>query len=354
MTKPIIDPELAALMQPLPKDKLDKLHASLDAEGCLDSLKVWDRDGESVLLDGHNRLAYCEEHGIAYTTETIPGVTDTASAVLWMANFDDERREKTTWWRGVLGLAIWATIPRRDREGANYDYEAKRFGSASTMSRRCDEPLQSAARAAGTSDVYLAAVRYIKDHLPETTTAADMAEEMAWRSLPLVEDHSKKDVPWTRVQHVPRPDRASKETKEIHNPLLDKLESPDPDYGPRVVHKAGKLAEARAALYGVSDDQMQHVVRSVFYQCMDGNPGFGDVDKINALVDKMCGVEKEHLEPDFHARWGTFVKRIAAITAEAREQWLPDADTIPDEEWQRFLDIYQDAVAALRELHDVS
>jgi hypothetical protein len=49
----VIDPEFRALIPPLTEDEQQQLVANLEADGCLDSLKVWMRDDGQppVLLD---------------------------------------------------------------------------------------------------------------------------------------------------------------------------------------------------------------------------------------------------------------------------------------------------------------
>jgi hypothetical protein len=64
-----IDKDFQARIPKLKPSELSQLEASILAEGCRDPLVVWSRDGkEDVLVDGHNRLSICEQHGIPYKT----------------------------------------------------------------------------------------------------------------------------------------------------------------------------------------------------------------------------------------------------------------------------------------------
>jgi hypothetical protein len=67
---PQIDPEFASLIPALAPDELARLEASLLAEGCRDPLVVW--EGQSVLLDGHNRHSLCTRHNIPYNIVSLP------------------------------------------------------------------------------------------------------------------------------------------------------------------------------------------------------------------------------------------------------------------------------------------
>jgi hypothetical protein len=65
-----VDPELAGLIPPLSREERHRLEVSLLAEGgCRDPLLVW--EGENILLDGHNRLALCREHGLPFKVKYV-------------------------------------------------------------------------------------------------------------------------------------------------------------------------------------------------------------------------------------------------------------------------------------------
>ena len=62
-----IDPEFQSLIPPLSAEELAQLEASLVADGCQDSLKVW----QGLLLDGHNRYEICTRLGIPFETAAV-------------------------------------------------------------------------------------------------------------------------------------------------------------------------------------------------------------------------------------------------------------------------------------------
>ena len=57
-------PEFQNLIPPLSAEELDQLQNSICADGCIDPLIVW--KGKGILLDGHNRYAYCKANGISF------------------------------------------------------------------------------------------------------------------------------------------------------------------------------------------------------------------------------------------------------------------------------------------------
>ena len=60
----VIDPEFRSLLPLLDKETYAALEANIIANGCRDSLVLWN----GILIDGHNRYAICTEHDIPFTT----------------------------------------------------------------------------------------------------------------------------------------------------------------------------------------------------------------------------------------------------------------------------------------------
>ena len=75
----IIDKEFADLIPPLTEEEYRGLEASIVTEGCRDALIVW----KDILVDGHNRLKICTEHGIAFQVLQ-KEISDRDAVKLWM------------------------------------------------------------------------------------------------------------------------------------------------------------------------------------------------------------------------------------------------------------------------------
>lgn len=90
-----IDPELEAVCLPLSDEEFDLLEKQVIRDGCQDALKVWDRDGELILLDGHNRLKICKKHKLPYDTSTIE-IASIDEAVIWIVDNQKGRRNVAT------------------------------------------------------------------------------------------------------------------------------------------------------------------------------------------------------------------------------------------------------------------
>ena len=64
-----IDPEFRDLIPPLSEVELKQLHDNISDNGCLTPLVVWKEEG--ILLDGHNRYAFCIECGLEYDVKEL-------------------------------------------------------------------------------------------------------------------------------------------------------------------------------------------------------------------------------------------------------------------------------------------
>lgn len=87
-------PELKDFITPLTKEEYKQLEENIVKEGCRDPLTVWDRDGEYILVDGHNRHKICESNEIPFEIEKkdFKGMDETKD---WMIDNQLGRRNLT-------------------------------------------------------------------------------------------------------------------------------------------------------------------------------------------------------------------------------------------------------------------
>jgi len=95
----IIDPEFSSLIPPLSTEEYRALEDSLLSEGCRDALVVWN----TALIDGNNRYAICQEHGIEFQTVERE-FEDRDAAKLWIIDNQLARRNLPPYERGRLAL----------------------------------------------------------------------------------------------------------------------------------------------------------------------------------------------------------------------------------------------------------
>ena len=128
---PRIDADFANLIPPLREDEYAALEQSLIAEGCRDALVVWGE--EKILLDGHNRLIICYEHGIPFNTLSL-NLPSREAAQRWILDNQLARRNLTDKQRKLLmGLRYKA---EKATWGTNQHTRSDHFGHSSTSKTR--------------------------------------------------------------------------------------------------------------------------------------------------------------------------------------------------------------------------
>jgi hypothetical protein len=97
-----VDPEFSARIFPLTDEELSTLKESIAETGIQDGLKVWNRDGDLVLLDGHNRLQIAKETEIISVPVVTVTVTSREEALDWIDRWQLGRRNLTPNQRAIL------------------------------------------------------------------------------------------------------------------------------------------------------------------------------------------------------------------------------------------------------------
>ncbi|WP_338761137.1 hypothetical protein [Massilia sp. METH4] len=95
-----INDMLRAYIEPLTEAEHEALERSLLAEGCRDALVLWG----DVLVDGHNRYAICQKHGIPFRVVQNERFQSMEDVMLWMIDNHLGRRSVSDFQRGVLAL----------------------------------------------------------------------------------------------------------------------------------------------------------------------------------------------------------------------------------------------------------
>lgn len=168
----IIDAEFQALIPALSTEEHALLEQSLLNEGCRDALVVW-RD---TLIDGHNRYALCQKHGIEYKTVE-RDFQDRNEALTWIIQNQLGRRNIAEYTRIKLAERLGVVIA----EQAAARKKASQFGN-DTVYQNSDKPihtLKEVAKIADTSHDTVHKVRVIEANAPAAIKAAVEAEEIS-------------------------------------------------------------------------------------------------------------------------------------------------------------------------------
>ncbi|WUR15722.1 hypothetical protein E7V67_011640 [[Empedobacter] haloabium] len=109
-----INDVLKAYIEPLTEAEHAALERSLLAEGCRDALVLWD----DILVDGHNRYAICQQHGIPFKVIQNTTFKSMEDVMLWMIDNHLGRRSVSDFQRGVLALRKKDILAQRAEEMA--------------------------------------------------------------------------------------------------------------------------------------------------------------------------------------------------------------------------------------------
>ena len=108
---PVALPEFANLLPPLSAEQLERLEADIMENGCYSPLIVT----ESLeLVDGHNRKALCEKHGIPYNM-VVFHFDSRLDAMEWAVNTQKGRRNLSNWELGQIALKLKPELRAKGR-----------------------------------------------------------------------------------------------------------------------------------------------------------------------------------------------------------------------------------------------
>jgi undecaprenyl pyrophosphate synthase len=141
-----ISEELRSFVDPLTAIEYAALERSLLAEGCRDALVLWN----DVLIDGHNRYAICQKHGIEFRTVHNNSFASIEDVMLWMIDNHLARRSVSDFQRGLLALRkkeiVAARTPQRDPEADAASGEGEEAKTAEPPPWSTREEVAKAAR----------------------------------------------------------------------------------------------------------------------------------------------------------------------------------------------------------------
>jgi hypothetical protein len=127
-----VNEALKVYIDPLTPDEHAALERSLLTEGCRDALVLWG----DVLVDGHNRYAICQQHGLPFQTVQNTRFKSIEDVHLWMIDQHLGRRSVSDFQRGVLALRKKAIVA--DRRARFLAHSAAQ--SASNADEQADGP----------------------------------------------------------------------------------------------------------------------------------------------------------------------------------------------------------------------
>ena len=112
--KPLkVNPQFKDLIPPLSEDELRQLTENIRAEGCRDAIKIW----RGIIVDGHNRYAICQAHGIPYKIAKLR-FSSKEDAVIWLLENQLGRRNLTEAMHIKLALQMAGMLREKAKQNA--------------------------------------------------------------------------------------------------------------------------------------------------------------------------------------------------------------------------------------------
>ena len=170
--KPVVLPELAELLPPLTEEQRAALENDLLTNGCYSPIIV---NENLAIVDGHNRQALCEQHGIPYRM-VVFAFRDMLEAKQWALDTQKGRRNLDKWELGKIALKLKPDVEARAR--AN---QSAAGGDKTDSGSALDNIVQSAppiharkelADSVGLGEVTMGKVMQIDEHAPDVVKEA--------------------------------------------------------------------------------------------------------------------------------------------------------------------------------------
>ena len=169
---PVILPEMAELLPPLSAEQLDALEMDLVNNGCYSPIIV---NEDMVIIDGHNRQALCEKHGLPYTMAVF-SFEDLLEAKQWALDTQKGRRNLEKWELGKIALKLKPEIEAKARanQGTRTDLSATLPESSDAVDTR-----KELAEAVGLGERTMGKVMQIDENAPDSIKEALDKKELS-------------------------------------------------------------------------------------------------------------------------------------------------------------------------------
>ena len=177
--KPIVLPEMAELLPPLSGEQLAALEADLLKNGCYSPIIV---NEDLVIVDGHNRLRLCEEHGLSYQMAVF-AFEDLLEAKQWALDTQKGRRNLDKWELGKIALKLKPEIEARAKANQQTyhgnQYESGLSATLPEVHSASVDTRKELADSVGLGERTMGKVMQIDEHAPDPVKEALDKKELS-------------------------------------------------------------------------------------------------------------------------------------------------------------------------------
>ena len=168
---PGILPELAGLLPPLTEEQLSALEADILQNGCYSPVIV---NEDMMIVDGHNRQAVCEKHGISYQIAVFH-FENLLEAMQWAVDTQKARRNLTAWELGQIALKMKPELEARgkaNQSAAGGDKSSEALLPISAKSLSPTNTRKEMAESVGIADSTMGQIMRIDEQAPQAVRDA--------------------------------------------------------------------------------------------------------------------------------------------------------------------------------------
>ncbi len=171
---PVVLPEMAELLPPLTGEQLAALEADLLKNGCYSPVIV---NEDMVIVDGHNRQALCEKHGVPYQMAVF-SFEDLLEAKRWALDTQKGRRNLDKWELGKIALRLKPDVEARAKANMSAGGGDQKSEDAKSGLTTLSDPVspvstrKELADTVGIGEVTMGKVMQIDEHAPAAVKEA--------------------------------------------------------------------------------------------------------------------------------------------------------------------------------------
>ena len=176
---PVVLPELEELLPPLSGEQLSALEADILKNGCYAPVIV---NEDMTVVDGHNRKALCEKHGLPYQMAVF-AFDDLLEAKQWALDTQKGRRNLEKWELGKIALKLKPEIEARAKK-KQQEYHGNQHdgGLSATLPEVHSDPVDTRkelAETVGLGERTMGKVMQIDEHAPAAVKEALDKKELS-------------------------------------------------------------------------------------------------------------------------------------------------------------------------------
>ncbi len=193
----VVDVEFQGLIPPLTESEFMRLEKKILAEGCTERLKVWRHGGQDVLIDGHNRFAICQKHGIPFEVDPVE-LKDRGAVKRWMIENQLGRRNANSFVKVELAAKLLGWSPEKARQSQLSGLKRGDVPVVSNDTTGKQDITLEVAKVAGVSRATAARALYVlhygADDIVAQCRAGDLSVSAAYQSIREKEQAENKAV----------------------------------------------------------------------------------------------------------------------------------------------------------------